>query len=445
MIEMNALLLIFLAFYFLQVASSLWLEKLNLDHLKRRGNQVPPSFEGFIDESKLSQITAYSIAKSRPGFIHEILTESILLAMILFGFFTGLQQYLLDHRFSYFTCALLFFLAPGLVFYVVDLPFEYHQTFVVEEKFGFNRSTLKLWISDQVKSGLISLVLFTALLFIVLGMVKVSPENWWLWSFLIVSAVQILLAVLYPVVIAPLFNKFEPVKDDLLSRKITRLMEQNGIRVKRILQMNAGVRSRHSNAYFTGLGKTKQIVLFDTLLDAHPHDEILSVLAHEVGHFKKRHILKQIISMEAALLVGFYLVYRLIDWPELYTAFGFKAPVPYVGFFLIGLFWQRIGFFLQPLFMAMSRRFERQADGFAVRFLNTGRPLATALKRMAAENLSNLAPHPLYVRFHYSHPPLLERVSRLEASRGEEEGPPDSQLLSNGAFAVLPNDRESER
>ena len=221
--------------------------------------------------------------------------------------------------------------------------------------------------------------------------------------------------------IAPLFNKFEPVRDEALAGKIQALMAENGIRVKKILQMDAGVRSRHTNAYFTGIGKTKQIVLFDTLLASHTQEEILAVLAHEAGHFRRKHVLKQLAIFEAFFLVAFYLTSLLIEWPPLYAAFGFSAPVTYAGLFLAGIVWQKAGFFLQPVYMAISRHFERQADIFAVNMIGTSAPMTTALRRLAADNLSNLNPHPLYVRFHYSHPPITERVSILEKAGKEFE------------------------
>jgi STE24 endopeptidase len=180
--------------------------------------------------------------------------------------------------------------------------------------------------------------------------------------------------------------------------------------------MDAGIRSRHSNAYFTGLGKTKQIVLFDTLIEAHPPDEILAVLAHEVGHFKGRHILKQLIVSESCLLLGFFLTGRLLEWPPLTSSFGFEDAPQYAGLFILVVFWQKAGAFLMPLFMAQSRRYEREADAFSARMLGDASPLVTAFKRMAAHNLSNLAPHPLVVAFHYSHPPLAERIALLEGA-----------------------------
>jgi len=179
------------------------------------------------------------------------------------------------------------------------------------------------------------------------------------------------------------------------------------------MQMDAGVRSRHTNAYFTGIGKTKQIVLFDTLIESHTPEEILAVLAHEAGHYRKKHVQKQLIIFSVISLAGFYATWLFIQWPLLFHTFGFSRPLPYVGLFLAGLFWQRAGFFLQPLYLALSRRFEREADIFAVNMLGSPDAMVGAMKRLAADNLSNLNPHPLYVWFHYSHPPVVERVAGL--------------------------------
>ena len=303
---------------------------------------------------------------------------------------------------------------------MLDLPFDYYQTFVIEEKYGFNQSTKRVWILDHLKSGVLSLVLFSLILSLLLGMIRFSPQRWWLWGFLVLSAVQLLLTILYPILIAPLFNKFIPIQDEALGEKIKTLMEGAGIQIKGIFQMDAGKRSRHTNAYFTGLGKTKRIVLYDTLIQSHPQEEVLAVLAHEAGHFKKKHILKQFLLIESAMLLFFYLTYLLIDWPFLYRTFGFENPKTYAGLLLIGIFWQKAGFFLTPFPMALSRRFEDQADRFAVRLLRSSSAMITGLKRLAADNLSNLFPHPLYVRFHYSHPPLMERIASLQGISAEK-------------------------
>ncbi|NLJ28847.1 MAG: M48 family metallopeptidase [Deltaproteobacteria bacterium] len=414
MLQVNYILTSFLAIYILQFIFSFWLERINLEYMKRYGSRVPLFFEGILTEEKLSQITAYTRAKTRLGLVSDLTSQAILLALILSGFMPALGNRLEDAQFHFILSGFLFFMIPGFILYLAELPFDYYHSFVVEEKFGFNRSTLVLWIMDHVKSGMISIILFALLLSAVLSVIRISPTLWWLWAFLIVSAVQLTLVVLYPILIAPIFNKFEPIQDEELSEKIKNLMEENGIKVKKILQMDAGLRSRHTNAYFTGIGKTKQIVLFDTLIESHSHEEILSVLAHEVGHFKAKHVPKQLLFFELSMLVGFYLTYRLMEWPLMYSTFGFHTSQVYAGLFIIGILWQKAGFFLQPFYTALSRRFERQADLFASSFLKTPDFLIAALKKIALDNLSNLTPHPLYVVFHYSHPPLVERIGLLE-------------------------------
>jgi STE24 endopeptidase len=420
MISVNAILISFLSVYLFQVAFALWMEKLNHDHLKQQGGRVPPSFEGFIDTSKLQQITNYTLENDRVSILHAVISEVVFLVIILSGFLPFLVQLLAKWQLHTILAGLLFFFTLGLISAVLDLPFDYYHTFVIEEKYGFNRSTIKLWVMDHIKAALVSIFLFSILFSIILWMIDTFPNHWWLWSFLVVSGVQILLTHLYPVLIAPLFNKFSPLEDQELAQKIKEIMERGGIKIKGIFQMDAGRRSAHSNAYFTGFGKTKRIVLFDTLLQSHPYDEILAILAHEVGHFKRKHILKVMVSMEVLLLIGFYSAYCLMNWSPLYSTFGFDTVQPYVGLFFVAVLWQKIGFFLQPLSMALSRRFECQADRFAVQLSSAPQPLAIALKRMAADNLANLTPHPFYVWFHYSHPPLVQRVGILEGMAHED-------------------------
>ncbi len=414
MIIWNGLLLGFLTVYILQTAFSLWLEYLNRNHLAEKGGRVPRVLEGYMDPQKLDQSRAYTLENSRFSVGQDLFGEVILLIILLSGFLPYLDHLAHGWQLSDVPAGLFFFLVPGFLSYVLDLPFDYYQTFVIEEKYGFNQSTKKVWIIDHLKSGVLSLVLFSLVLSLLLGMIRFSPQRWWLWGFLVLSAVQLMLTILYPILIAPLFNKFIPIQDQALGEKIKTLMEGAGITIKGIFQMDAGKRSRHTNAYFTGLGKTKRIVLYDTLIQSHPQEEVLAVLAHEAGHFKKKHILKQFLLIESAMLLFFYLTYLLIDWPFLYRTFGFENPKIYAGLLLIGIFWQKAGFLLTPFPLALSRRFEGQADRFAVRLLRSSSAMITGLKRLAADNLSNLFPHPLYVRFHYSHPPLMERIASLQ-------------------------------
>lgn len=413
MITFNLLLIGFLVIYFLELIFSLCLEAINRRHLTVQGGQVPEIFEGFIDGQKLSRIVAYTQEKSRFGSFQQIFSDLILLVILLSSFLPFVDGLARHWGLSLILSGLFFWLVPGFITTLLDLPFDYYHTFRIEEKYDFNKATLKTWITDQLKGAALSLVLFSLILSLILGMIRLSPNHWWLWGFLTLSLFQLLIAVLYPVLIAPIFNKFEPLRDQELAEKISRLMQEAGIRIKGLFQMDAGKRSRHTNAYFTGLGKTKRIVLFDTLIQSHPQEEILAVLAHEVGHFKGRHIWKQFLLFALSMLAAFYLFYLLMDWPLLYRTFGFQNSPPYVGLFLVAILGQKAGFFLSPFYMALSRRFERQADRFAVKLLKSPSTMAAVLKRLAADNLSNLFPHPLYVRFHYSHPPLMERINSL--------------------------------
>jgi STE24 endopeptidase len=297
---------------------------------------------------------------------------------------------------------------------VAGLPLSYYQTFVIEKKYGFSTISLGLWVTDLFKSLVVALVLLGSLLTALLALMDYSPRRWWFLVWLVFAAFQLLMLYLYPVVIAPLFNKYEEIKDEELREAIVTLMARVGLRTEGVYQMDAGKRSRHTNAYFTGLGKTKRIVLYDTLLSSHSPDEILSVLAHEIGHWRKRHILKQLIFMEAASLAVFYLIFRFVDWPYLYLTFGLSVNLPYAGLFIAAALLGPLGFFLTPFGTAMTRRFEREADEYAYVLTGTTAPLRSALKRLAKDNLSNLHPHPFYAWFYYSHPPLTERIAYLD-------------------------------
>ena len=273
---------------------------------------------------------------------------------------------------------------------------------------------VNFFLTDWIKGIAISAILSGFLLSVLLALVYYLRDTWWIWAWMAIGAFELIMLWLYPVLIAPLFNKFEPISDEGLRDRIVSLMEKAGLRVKGVLQMDAGKRSRHTNAYFTGLGRTKRIVLFDTLLASHPEEEIVSILAHEAGHWKKKHALKQLVLMEIFSLVGLYIVAKLLNWPLMYQTFGFGEPVAYVGLLLVGVLVSPLGYFIRPLGSAISRRFERQADDAAVALTGTAKPMGDALKRLAAQNLANLVPHPLYAWFYYSHPPPVERIARLE-------------------------------
>jgi STE24 endopeptidase len=412
MIPINTFLIAYLTLYILTSIADLIIEGINAGNLKKYKEQVPEPFYGLIDEEKLKKINRYALDKTNFSHVETIVGKVVFLFIILSGLLPWLAEGLKDVHFV--LAGLVFFAIPGIIGAIVDLPFDYYHIFVIEEKYGFNTRTLKTWLSDLFKSMLITVIIGTALLCLLLIMVKYAGRNWWIWAWLIFFSFQVLMAVIYPTVIAPIFNKFTPLEQDQLSEKIERLAEGEGFTLKGVFQMDATKRSRHTNAYLSGLGKSKRIVLFDTLMDAHEDDEILAVLAHEMGHLKRNHIKKQLFIMGLSSIVLFYLASVMITWETMYRAFGFAAMPAYAGLFLVAVLWEPVGFFLSPIAMAISRRFEREADRHSFKVMKVAEPLILALKKMARDNLSNLRPHPIYVWFNYSHPPLLERIKGLQ-------------------------------
>jgi STE24 endopeptidase len=322
---------------------------------------------------------------------------------------------------NFIAAGLIFFAVIGLTEVLAGLPFDYYHTFVIEERHGFNTKTVKIWILDLIKSLLVMIVLGGLLLCALLLLLKYTGKDWWIWSWAVFLCFQLLITVLYPIVIEPLFNKFTPLEAGDLKTDIEQLVKKEGFKIEGVYQMDATRRTRHTNAYFSGIGKARRIVLFDSLVESHSHQEILSILAHEIGHMKKNHIKKQLVIAGLVSLLIFYAASKLMTSRVMYVSFGFSHMPYYVGLFLAGILWEPVSFFLSPIGMAISRKFEREADIYSFQVLKRAQPLAGALKKMAKENLSNLMPHPVYVFFNYSHPPLLERIKFIEALEGPED------------------------
>lgn len=414
MIYINTFLCVYLALFLLSVLLEIGVDYLNVLHLKKTGGSVPDGFEGMIDREKLAEMNAYTVDQTRLNLFRLITGKILFLFIILSGLLPWFSAKIAGIPFI--PAGLLFFAVPGLVISLLDIPFGYYHIFYIEERYGFNTQTVKTWISDLLKSAIIAGVLGGLLLSLLLLMVRYTGNTWWLWAWLIFISFQLLVTVIYPTLIAPIFNKFTPMEDHELAEKIQSLSGKEGLVLKGIFRMDAEKRSRHTNAYFAGLGKSKRIVLYDTLLKSHEDDEILAVLDHEIGHLRKGHIKKQLMIAGTASLILFFLASRLIESTWMFASFGFSNSPLYVGLFLIAVLWEPVGFFLSPLAMAVSRRFEREADQHVGETFEGGRPLVRALKKMALDNLSNLYPHPWFVRFHYSHPPLLERIQDLESN-----------------------------
>jgi STE24 endopeptidase len=307
----------------------------------------------------------------------------------------------------------LFVLGLLYVGTIFSIPFSLYKNFNIENRYGFNTMTGRLWLSDLMKSTVISTVLTVLLVAAALFLVGFSPGWWWLWVWALFLLFSIFLMYVSPYVIEPLFFKFEPVQTEGLEAEIRALVEKVGIKVKNVFQVDASRRSLHSNAYFSGIGRVKRIVLFDTLLESMSHREIVAVLAHEVGHWKKKHVMKRIILTEVVALGGIFLAYKLLAWEGLPGMIGLEQGSFYVRVFILGFLSSLLLFPLTPALSLLSRKHEWQADTFACEL--TGRPLdlAEALIKLSRENLANLHPHPLYAAFYYSHPPVVERVRSL--------------------------------
>ncbi len=414
MVQLNGLLIFFLATFVTSSLAHGVLKGLNIRHLRRHGGEVPEVFRGEIDGETLARISRYTLETSRFGTVEGLFDEALTLAVLLGGLLPWLLGLLPAWEGHFILTGLLFFGILAFASGLIGLPFDLYRTFVIERRHGFSTITLRLWAVDLLKGLAVSTVLMGILLTAFLALLRFAPHSWWFWTWIVFASFQMLMIWLYPIVIAPLFNRFDPVPNEELKGAIVGLMAKVGLKTEGVYQVDAGKRSRHTNAYFTGLGKTKRIVLFDTLIASHTAEEIVAVLAHEIGHWKRRHILKQLLFMEAASFFVLWIASHLIAWPLLYETFGFARPVPFLGLLLSAALFGPLTIFLTPVLSAIQRRYEREADAFAYGLTGTSAPLVSALKRLARDNLANLHPHPLYARFYYSHPPLAERIARLQ-------------------------------
>ncbi len=419
MIEYNALLILFLSI-FVSCSFLRWLlRRINIRHLRRHGNEVPEVFMGEIDADTLSRMSDYTIASSGFAAIESVFDDLATLVILLSGFLPWFAAAIMFWQLHFVFSGLIFLGGLALIGGLLELPFNAYSTFVIEKRFGFSTIDFKTWVADILKGVAVSAVVMTLLAGLLLALLYYVPQTWWFWTWLVFAAFQLLMLWLYPVVIAPMFNKYEPVKDEQLRNSIMAMMSKADLKIEGVYQVDEGRRSRHTNAYFTGLGKTRRIVLYDTLLVSHSTDEIMAVLAHEIGHWKKKHIIKQLAFAAVFSLLGLYMAYLFINWTPLYRTFGFLHNTSFIGLFLLGVLAGPLVFILTPFGAAIARKFEREADDFAFGLVGTTKPLQQALKRLARDNLANLHPHPVFSRFYYSHPPLAERIARLQAMEAQ--------------------------
>jgi len=390
MIRLNVLLIGFLVLFLLRSGIQLLLSRLNISYLRRHGVTAPKVFQDVVDGEKLRKVSAYNVDSEQVHMVATLVYQGLFLLILLLGFLPWLVKIINQWIGEMIIGGLVFFAILSISTTLLRIPFSLYDTFVIENRYGFNTMTIKMWILDLLKNIVISAILGGLILWLLLILVAHGGNAWWIWAWMITSGFEILMLWLFPVVIAPLFNKFEPIENKALERRIGTLMEKVGLQVKGVFQMDASKRSKHTNAYFTGMGKNKRIVLFDTLLVSHTEEEVLAVLAHEIGHWKRKHLIKEIILLEILSFVVFYFVSKCLDWPLLYQTFGFQEPTAYIGLFLAGVLISPLGFFAHPLESAIFRRFEREADDFVLDLMKTPEPICSTLKRLAADNLANL-------------------------------------------------------
>lgn len=406
---MTLIILLYLAV----LAFNCGLHFLNNRHIKQYGHRIPAGFEAALDPSLLAKSTDYTLARGQLSLIRNLFDSGLTLLFVCGGLLDWYDGWLAGYALNFIAAGLVFFLLLSLAKTLLDLPFDLYSHFKVETRFGFNNMSLRLWCADLVKSLLLSTILFTILAASAFWLVQAAPVYWWLWVWALIVGFGLLMMVISPYVIEPLFFKFSPLKLEGLEEDIREMLEKVGMKVEKVLQVDASKRSAHSNAYFTGIGKQKRVVLFDTLLAQLSKPEILAVLAHELGHMKKKHILKRMVLMAALALLYCWLAHLLIGWPGLPPLVGLASASFYARLVILFFLSVILTFPLTPLFSRLSRRDEYQADRFACELHGDGEDLATALITMSKENFANLHPHPGYARFYYSHPPVVDRVRAL--------------------------------
>ena len=406
-----------LALWLVTVAVGLWLRYLNLRHLRTHGGEVPAGFETAVDSVDLARATEYTLARSRFGLFHSLWDDVLLLVFFFGGVLPVYDGWLAGPTDSFIGAGVLFALGLLLAQSLLAIPFDLWHTFRLEARFGFNTTTLRLWCTDSLKSLLISALLLGLLVAAALGLVQASPARWWLWVWGLLAATSVFLLLVSPYLIEPLFFKFEPLQRQDLEDEVRALLARAGLRVSKVLQVDASRRSRHSNAYFTGIGRVKRIVLFDTLLEQMDDGEVLAILAHELGHWKKGHLAKRLLQTELLMLVACWGAHALLAAGVLPGLLGLSAASFYAQVLILAFVAGIVFFPLQPLFAWLSRRHEWQADRFAASLTDNPQSLASALVKLSKENLSNLHPHPWHSAWHDSHPPVARRVARLQHSR----------------------------
>lgn len=411
--------LLFSAALVLGLLLKLYLSSRQIRHVARHRETVPPAFAATISLASHQKAADYTLTKARFGLLELAFGSAVLLGWTLLGGLDALNQALAGSALAQWgplATQMALVAGFGLISGALDLPFTLYSTFRIEERFGFNKMSFQLWLADLLKSTLVGMVIGLPIVALILWLMDSAGPLWWLWAWAVWMGFNLLVLVLYPTVIAPIFNKFKPLEDDGLKARVTALMQRCGFAAKGLYVMDGSKRSAHANAYFTGFGAAKRVVFYDTLLKQLSPAEVDAVLAHELGHFKHKHIIQRIVMLFAMSLAGFALIGYLSQQLWFYTGLGVRpnlgAPNDALALLLFMLAVPLFSFFISPLMAQLSRQHEFQADAYAA-LQTDGRDLASALLKLYQDNASTLTPDPVFVKFYYSHPPASERLARM--------------------------------
>ncbi|MGV6808711.1 MAG: M48 family metallopeptidase [bacterium] len=410
---MSTLTLVFLAFLAVSTALQFWLSWRQIRTVQAHRSQVPDAFAAQINLEAHQKAADYTVSKERFGQIEAMIGLVVLLFWTLGG---GLQW--LDESFRGFVWGELLtgavvIISVSMISSVIDLPASLYRTFVLEERFGFNQSTPKVFFIDLLKTLLLSLLLGVPLIMLILWLMESAGTYWWIYAWVFLTAFSLLMMWAYPKFIAPLFNKFQPLEDDAVKVKVEALLERTGFSSKGVFVMDGSRRSSHGNAYFTGFGKNKRIVFFDTLLKHLTPNQVEAVLAHELGHFKHKHILQQMIMSFTMSLLGLAVLAWLMQQTWFYQGLGVEQSSTYMALILFMLVSPVFTFFIAPIMSLLSRKNEFEADAFAAKE-SSADELISALVSLYKENASTLTPDALYSAFYDSHPPASIRITHLQ-------------------------------
>ena len=404
---------IFIALILIKFLLETYLKIRNLKSIDNNKESVPPRFKDVVTEEEYKKSILYNTDRIKFQIFTALFGSIVLIVFTIGGLLNYLTQVVMDLTQSNVLGAVLLGLLLIIVEEIISIPISIYSTFVIEERHGFNKTSRKTFVTDIFKglliSGAISSILYATVIFIIIS----AGDLWWIYAFAAVFTLQAIIFFLYPVLIMPLFNKFEPLDDEQFKKPIEKLLEKVDFKSKGLFVMNASLRSTHGNAFFTGFGKNKRIVFFDTLLKTINPDEMEAILGHELGHYKLGHIRKTLISSLVFGFLGFYILNEIFKSDNFFIAHGLENLTVYSKFLMFYLVIGSYTFFTKPITSALSRKREFEADDFSFQFTD-GEHMISGLLKLTKDNASNLTPDPLYSSYYYSHPPIAERVSSIE-------------------------------